>query len=197
MSKILKLSEIKNMQDVLQTIDNNNYQIIEIKNFLSNDECDNLVKYADTQYYQKSLTSEGASTHRKSNQIWIYDSENDVASKISDLTNKLTGSPIDHFEPLQLLRYGKGEYFYEHYDATLTGYDRIYTILIYLNNGYKGGITHFNNLNISIKPEKGKAVLFKSLANDKIIEKSLHQGCEVYDGMKYVCNKWVHIGKYT
>lgn len=200
--RLLKLSDIKNIQDILKNINNDNYVIIEIDNFLSNDECNDLVTYADSKHYQNSLlVGNILSPARKSNQVWIYDSENKIALKISNLVRTLTGSSIDHMEPLQLLRYGKGEYFGAHYDAD-NELDRIYTIIIYLNDEYTGGITRFNNLNYNIKPKKGKAVLFKSIVNEvptvynQVIEKSIHQGCEIYSGIKYICNKWVHINKY-
>jgi len=204
--KTIKLKKVENLQEMLQNISNDNYQIIEIKNFLTDSECDELVEFANQKKYQTSLTTAGLlESHRKSNQIWINDSEHHIVQKISDLSTTITGITQDHMEPLQMLRYGVGEYFYEHYDAyisenPLVSLDRIYTIIIYLNNGYKGGITHFNKLNYNVKPEKGKAVIFKSLINAELptlIDKSQHQGCEVYSGTKYICNKWIRIKTFN
>ena len=105
----IKLSDIATIPAILDTIDDTNYSIIEIRDFLSHAECDELVSYADNQYYQKSLVAgDIESSHRKSNQMWIYDGNNKIAEKISDLSHIITGLPIENMEPLQLLKYGPG-----------------------------------------------------------------------------------------
>ncbi len=190
--------------NLLNSINNDNYKIVEINNFLSDQECDDLIEYSKTQTLVKSkvLSEKGdvESDNRDSEQLWLEDNKHYVVTKIATLSKKITQKPTNHMEYLQFLKYNKGGYFKEHYDPEINyksdTNDRIYTIIIYLNDDFEGGETYFKNLNTTIKPKKGKAVIFKSLdKNGNILEKSLHQGSEVTSGIKYMCNKWIHLNK--
>jgi prolyl 4-hydroxylase len=71
------------------------------------------------------------------------------------------------------------------------------TILVYLNDNFKGGETSFPMLDKKIKPEKGKAVIFYNTdTNGTILRKSKHAGIPVIEGEKWICNKWIHLNKY-
>ena len=71
---------------------------------------------------------------------------------------------------------------------------RYLTFLIYLNDNFEGGETIFPNINKKIKPEKGKAVIFKNIdENENIIKQSLHGGEPVRSGQKWIINKWIHL----
>ena len=190
--------------NLLNSINNDNYKILEINNFITDKECDDLIEYTKTQTLIKSKvlseTGDVASDNRDSEQIWLEDNKHYVVAKIANLSAKITQKPLNHMEHLQFLKYNKGGYFKEHYDPEINyksdTNDRIYTIIIYLNDDFEGGETYFKNLNILIKPKKGKAVIFKSLdENGKILKKSLHQGSKVTSGTKYMCNKWIHLSK--
>jgi hypothetical protein len=190
--------------NLLNSINDDNYKILEINNFLSEQECDDLIEYSKTQTLVKSRvlseTGDVESDNRDSEQIWLEDNKHYVVTKIANLSAKITQKPLNHMEYLQFLKYNKGGYFKEHYDPEINyksdTNDRIYTIIIYLNDDFEGGETYFKNINISIKPKKGKAVIFKSLdENGNILKKSLHQGSEVTSGTKYMCNKWIHLNK--
>ena len=189
---------------LLNSINDDNYKIFEINNFLTDKECDDLIEYTKTQKMLKSkvlsVSGDVISDNRESEQLWIEDSKHYVVKKIGELSAKITQKPYDHMEYLQFLKYNKGGYFKEHYDPEVnyksdTNY-RIYTLIIYLNDDFEGGETYFKNLNVSIKPKKGKVVIFKSLdEKGNILTKSLHQGSEVKSGTKYMCNKWIHLNK--
>ncbi|KAK5584486.1 hypothetical protein RB653_006098 [Dictyostelium firmibasis] len=89
-------------------------------------------------------------------------------------------------------KYLPGSRFKPHYDAVFADNpDRrsIYTIQIYLNDGFKGGNTNFftsdnpllvdkHVLEDSIVPETGSAIIFN--------HDTLHEGGEVEDGIKYI-----------
>ena len=46
----------------------------------------------------------------------------------------------------------------------------------------------------TLKPKKGKAVIFKNVdINGNIINQSLHGGEPVRSGQKWIINKWVHL----
>lgn len=200
----IKKPKYNKITNLLNSINDNNYKILEINNFLTEKECDDLIEFSKTQILIKSkvLSEIGSveSTNRDSEQIWLEDNTHYVVKKISELSSKITQKPLNHMEHLQFLKYNKGGYFKEHYDPEVNyksdTNDRIYTIIIYLNDGFEGGETYFKNIDVLIKPKKGKAVIFKSLDNNgNILTKSLHQGSEVKSGTKYMCNKWIHKSK--
>ena len=202
---IININNISDITKHIENIDDNNYSIIEIDNYLSSSECDELILYADKQEYFKSqvLSPKGSvdSKTRKSKQLWLTDNSHIYCNKISKIASQITQLPIENMEELQIVKYEKGGYFKAHYDPEVVYKsninDRIYTIIIYLNDNFEGGETYFKELDIYVKPKKGKAVLFKSLNNDKkILRKSFHQGQEITSGVKYMCNKWIHINKF-
>lgn len=81
----------------------------------------------------------------------------------------LLGVPAQHAESVFVTRYGEGEYykahedFYEGFDG-----DRLYTVLIYLNDlqDDQGGGTVFERLNIGVRPRLGRAVIWTNTNPD-------------------------------
>jgi prolyl 4-hydroxylase len=63
---------------------------------------------------------------------------------------------------------------------------------VYLTDDYKGGGTLFPHLNLTVKPLKGRAVIWSGVKEDKEINPDgFHGGLPVQDGRKTVCNLWV------
>lgn len=65
-------------------------------------------------------------------------------------------------------------------------------MMIYLSNVQAGGNTVFPWIGISLQAEAGTAVFWSNLnksgTNDKL---SLHGGCPVLVGSKWITNKWI------
>jgi len=69
--------------------------------------------------------------------------------------------------------------------------------MVYLNDSFKGGHTFFPTIDLSIKPEKGKAILFWNIDNNENIPKeALHAGLEVESGEKWIVTVWDHVKDY-
>jgi hypothetical protein len=82
-------------------------------------------------------------------------------------------------ERLRFYRYGPGQRFAPHTDGCHrrdNGDESLFTLMIYLNGGARGGETRFEN--VSITPEPGLALVFDHYL--------LHEGAPVLDGQKYV-----------
>lgn len=189
-----------------------NYTVKEIPNFLTPDECDHLIKIANTQLEPSKVYTENSDdviqTQRTSEQCWLEDEKHDVVNKISNLASNITNKPKDNQELLQVVKYPVGGFFHPHYDACMgtpefckrmdgSAGPRYGTLLIYLNDNFQGGETTFPNINKTIKPEKGKAVFFYTTdENGNLLTESLHSGNPVISGNKWICNKWVRINKY-
>jgi prolyl 4-hydroxylase len=68
---------------------------------------------------------------------------------------------------------------------------RTWTVTIYLNDVLGGGHTYFPDLDISIAPQTGKALIWNNLLiNGNVNPETLHQGSPVTRGEKYIITKW-------
>ena len=175
-----------------------------IHGILSHDECDYIMKTANDSFARSSVVGvEGESDVRTSETAWI--SKNDpVARKVLEHACKLTGKPYENTEDLQVVRYKPGTYYRAHHDACCEesescsmfenkGGQRVGTLLVYLNDDFTDGETHFPDFDdIKLKAPTGSAIYFEPLGSgDKCHPKALHAGLPISSGTKYVCNAWV------
>ena len=115
-------------------------------------------------------------------------------------------------EPLQLVRYAKGEHYKLHHDhGGYYGFEsekRPYTLLIFLNNvppSDGGGHTAFPTLATKILPQLGDAILWANVAQDQggsegegegdvpLLPDAVHEavGIEKDGTLKFVANVWL------
>lgn len=83
-------------------------------------------------------------------------------------------------ERLRCYRYDVGQRFAPHHDGSFARDDlerSLLTFMIYLNEDFEGGETNFLELDVSVKPRTGSALLFQ--------HPILHEGAEVTAGRKY------------
>lgn len=189
------------------------YSVREFDNLLTDEECDILISYAiklglsESAVLSNNLEKETTYdvANRTSKVLWVRDEEHDVAMKVAKLAEQLTGLPIENQESLQIAKYDVGGKFNSHYDACNTGTQeyrnkinrnagqRRATLLIYLNDDFEGGETVFNKIGLTVKPKKGKGILFwNTTRTEKILIKSMHCGRPVISGEKWICTKWSH-----
>jgi prolyl 4-hydroxylase len=79
---------------------------------------------------------------------------------------------------------------YRHQKDTQGG-GRILTVFLYLNDVIEGGGTEFDMLNITVKPKRGRAVVWPSVRDQspsKKDKRTKHQALPVIEGMKYGAN---------
>lgn len=175
-----------------------------IRNFLSDEECDHLMKTAEP-HLEPSMVSDtdtGLSRPdpaRTSYGMFFSRYIND--SIIQDLQfriARLIDIPVEYGEGFQILRYEKGQEYKPHYDffehpsQTENGGNRYLSMIIYLNTPEEGGETLFPKLNQKIKAEKGNAIVFFNMDHDGRLDYStLHGGAPVIKGTKWVATKWI------
>jgi prolyl 4-hydroxylase len=108
-------------------------------------------------------------------------------------------------EELQLVHYSPGQEYQTHHDFAFsplsdpTDSARFATLLLYLNDDLEGGETSFPKflnahtfLELKVKPEIGKAVLFYSqLPDGNMDEFSQHKAHVVRQNYKWLINLWV------
>lgn len=219
--------EIEELKFSTDFDDGNDYIITKFHNFLSNEECDAIINFSNKKGMEKSKvysqTNNGTSLinldNRISEQLWLNESNTNENSNIQNIVNKIhtlnesiTKIPKINQENIQVVKYNKGGFYKEHYDAC--SYDaekcknmnnnsgqRITTLLIYLNDNFEGGETKFTHekVKLNVKPEKGMAILFYNVSskdNDVVHPLSLHTGSELLSGEKWICNVWSHKNKF-
>ena len=103
--------------------------------------------------------------------------------------------------------YEPGQFFKEHCDwfegesyinHALSSGNRTHTFMIYLNEPEDGGETNFPELNQSIKPKRGMALVWENLNEDGSGNTDfLHEGSEVKLGKKYIITSWWRENEYN
>ena len=177
------------------------YTVLEIENVLSGEECDKLIEHCVSDNMQNSeVVGENGNlvvdTQRKSKTLWLDDTEHHVAMKMANKSALLTKYSRKYQEKLQVVCYEPGGKFDAHYDNDYNSNvaTRCATLLVYLNDDYNGGETEFVKMGVTIKPKKGKGILFWSLdEKTQMIDASMHRGNTVENGNKWICTKWTHI----
>ena len=188
--------------------------LLEKENFLTDTEVDQLLALAS--HWENSTESgtidaigEGTQLvvpSRTSSSFWcIHDCKQQIiVKKIYSRVEALLNISQNSFEPLQLLRYHKDQRYVEHHDysfqeLSLACGPRIMTFFVYLSDVENGGETSFPQLSITVKPKKGKAIVW---ANTLDVDPSIkdirmtHEALPVVEGIKYGANLWIHLNEW-
>ncbi|XP_056416263.1 prolyl 4-hydroxylase subunit alpha-3 isoform X2 [Hyla sarda] len=142
--------------------------------------------------------------YRISKSAWLKDTLHPIIRNLDVRIAAVTGlhARAPYAEYLQVVNYGIGGHYEPHFDhatsrksplyRTNTG-NRIATLMIYLSSVDLGGSTAFIHANFSTPVIKNAAVFWWNLhRNGEGDEDSLHAGCPVLVGSKWVANKWIH-----
>ena len=124
----------------------------------------------------------------------------DVVRLMSRLST-VTRTPAANAEVLQLLRYDEGQRYDVHNDYTGGGHDgasggRLFSFVLFLSSPEEGGELHFADVNLTIRAERGAAVLWPSLsAQDFDLPELLshHASVPVRRGQKLAAVTWLHL----
>ncbi len=104
-----------------------------------------------------------------------------------------SGTSVAQGETLQILRYRPGQQYRPHLDAVPgLANQRSVTLLVYLNDDFDGGETHFTRLDLSHRGRKGDALLFANcLPDGRPDPMSEHAGLPVRAGVKLIASRWI------
>ncbi len=167
-----------------------------LPNVFSHTEAKTLIDLSESKDYQAAMvkTSQGAKlmTQIRKNQRQEIDDATLSVQVLARLRHQALSVSGDNRQLHQVLhdccninpawryyRYDTGDYFKWHRDGRIQGKHgshSLYTVLIYLNQGYQGGQTCFRTY--QVQAETGMAVIFH--------QSLLHQGAELVSGSKYV-----------
>ncbi len=104
-----------------------------------------------------------------------------------------TGTDVGQGEPLQLLRYRKGQQYKPHLDA-IAGLDnqRALTMIVWLNEEYEGGETQFLETALSVRGGTGDALMFRNaLPDGRPDPAARHAGLAILSGEKRIASRWI------
>lgn len=185
----------------------NEPKIYIVDNFISENDCNHLIKLTNGKLKKAGVAGSNniiKSSVRTNRNCWIPHDNDYITTKISTQISDLVKLPIKRAENIQLLHYGLNEKYDYHLDGFPNdnstksktflnkGGQRILTVLGYLNDVEEGGGTHFNMLNLEVKPKKGRIVVFENCYpnSNEPHKKAKHSGCEIKKGEKYAFNLW-------
>lgn len=159
-----------------------------IENFLSQNECKELISMSESLGYEEAEVSlaEGSKMMKgiRNNYRLLYQ-DFELADKFWTKLKAFCPEKIEDStavglnEQFRFYKYELNQRFKKHIDGRFKRNDqeesRI-TFMIYLNENFGGGETAFDG--ISVKPKTGSALCF--------IHELKHEGCPLIDGIKYV-----------
>lgn len=104
-----------------------------------------------------------------------------------------SGTDAGAGELLQVLRYAPGQEFRPHFDSFDAGDNqRVFTMLVYLNDGYEGGETLFTHNGLKVAGRAGDGLLFRNA--DELGRRdhtTQHAGLPVRSGEKFLASRWI------
>jgi prolyl 4-hydroxylase len=185
---------------------------IVLENFLSNEECNDLIELALPAFKRSEVisTTTGQTEvyeNRTSDGMFLRKRETPTVEKIERRICEAFNWQEERTEALQVLRYMPGTHYQAHHDyfnlsypgtpnALKRGGQRVATLLMYLKTPEEGGETFFPESGLSVQAIKGNAVLFVyEHADDR--SKTLHAGSPVTKGVKFVATKWFRQGVFV
>lgn len=182
-----------------------------IDNFLTEEECKEIISLIEQNNQRSSIAGEEKNTRiitksRTSNTSFLSN-KNTIVNAIKQKISKILNIDTKQIESLQGIKYISGQYFLPHRDGyegirkenlTKESGNRIWSLLIYLNEDYEGGETGFPLLNLDIKPKKGMALMWHNLReNGDLLDESLHEGKLVVSGTKYIITTCIREREFT
>lgn len=185
-----------------------------VDSILTKDDCKYIIEKADSLFAPSTVVGvngqDGRDSSRTSETAWIS-KDDPVARKVFAKACELTGKHLGCCEDLQVVRYKPGTYYKAHHDSCCDDSDacktfealggqRVGTLLVYLNDEFTDGETHFpDHGDVKMKASPGSAIFFRPLASDvaQCHPKALHAGLPISSGTKYVCNAWIRESNFA
>lgn len=181
-----------------------------VDNFLTSQECNEIIEIGKM-IVKPSTTGFGstikAHPSRTSQSGWVKHNATAGLTRLTQYISSILKVPPNHFEPYQIVHYGPDQFYKYHLDSCNPDSDdytecvknlkkfggRKYTVLIYLNNNYLGGETHFKHIDTLVKGTPGSIVFFNNMkeGSNESDPLSLHAGTTVTAGEKWLINVWV------
>ena len=176
-----------------------------LHHLLSPEECEHILKVSQPLFSRSPVR--GSVTRVRTSTTAMLGGRHDdaVVTRIRKRIARFSGYAVDLLEPLQVVRYERGQKYEGHHDFfdvcdledKVSNGRRQITFLIYLvgmPEGENGGGTRFPELNLEVMPEQGSAIVFNDcFDNGDEDGRSLHAGQPPLNPatVKYAINGWI------
>ncbi|XP_032811270.2 prolyl 4-hydroxylase subunit alpha-3 [Petromyzon marinus] len=199
-------SPLLRLQPVKQELLSLRPRVLLFHDFVRDHETERIKQLAAPMLQRSVVASSGQQTtvsYRISKSAWLKQEQDAVIRRLDRRVAAITGLDTgpQHAEQLQVSNYGIAGHYEPHYDhATsensslyrMPAGNRVASILIYLSSVEVGGSTAFIYKNFSVPVIKNAAVFWWNLKRSGEADgDTLHAGCPVLVGNKWVANKWV------
>ena len=183
-------------------IPSNELDIFVAREFLTPAECAALMKLIDAERIPSQLLAPTPDPEFRTSESCNLSPFEPIVKQLEDRINDLLGIDPLNGETVQGQRYAVGQQFKAHHDffytsepywpeMEKTGGQRTWTAMVFLNAPEEGGQTAFEKAGIKVAPRPGNLLVWNNLdADGQPNPFSLHQGCPVVSGVKYVITKW-------
>ncbi len=183
-------------------IPSNVLDIFVARDFLSRAECEGLIEMIDAERMPSQLLAPTEDPEFRTSDSCNLDPYNPLVQQVDAKIANLLGIDQRQSETVQGQRYAVGQQFKLHHDffypgepyweeMQRTGGQRTWTAMVFLNVPDGGGQTQFSNAGITVAPRAGNLLAWNNLkADGEPNFYSLHQGCPVSAGVKYIITKW-------
>jgi prolyl 4-hydroxylase len=183
-------------------IPSNALDIYVAREFLVEAECEALIERIDAERIPSQLLVPTEDPEFRTSESCNLDPWDPFVQAIDARIAGLLGIDRSQSETVQGQRYAVGQQFKLHHDffypgepyweeMERTGGQRTWTAMVFLNVPEAGGQTDFTNAGITVTPRTGNLLVWNNLkADGEPNFYSLHQGCPVTAGVKYIITKW-------
>jgi len=178
-----------------------------LANLLDSAECDQLIALARPRLRASTVAAAGESNaivdDRTSEGMFFRLGETPLIAALDERISAIMGSPVDHGEGLQVIRYGVGAKTTPHFDFLIPSHgdneqslrrsgQRISTLVAYLNDVERGGETVFPEAGVTVCARRGQAIYFEYCNSANQLDPlSVHAGAPVLAGEKWALTKWM------
>ncbi|GMM60425.1 prolyl hydroxylase family protein [Novosphingobium pituita] len=181
------------------------FELYAVGDFFTRTECERLIAIVDSVARPSETYNPGGGRTSYSGDV---DPHDPFIRMLQRRIDDLVGIDPAFGETIQGQRYLPGQEFKAHFDhfrpsdpmwedEIAHGGQRSWTAMAYLNAVEEGGSTDFPKVDItpgvhvSIPPQPGALLIWNNMAPDgRPNPRSLHAGCPVIKGVKYVLTKW-------
>jgi len=181
-----------------------------VEDIITKDECQEIINIAEPRFKRSGVVGKVIpDDDRTSETAWIPKTH-PLATKIFNKAFEFTGKTIENCEDLQVVRYRPGTFYKPHHDSCCentegcidfekNGGQRIGTLLVYLNEDFTDGNTHFPNMKQIFRAPAGSGLFFSPMdtKNKQCHPLALHGGMPPTSGTKYLCNAWIREGIFN
>jgi prolyl 4-hydroxylase len=183
------------------------FAIRELPGFLTGEECDRLIELAGPRLEPAKVVVKGgraASPARQAMTAVLDGSGDRLVRQVKRRMAEAVGARVEQLENFAVTRYDRFGYFAPHTDSLVdNGIDcgpageRLCAMIVYLNDDCVGGQTRFLKVGRSVRPAKGKAIVFPTVdESGRPHPLALHAGALVFRGEKWIINQLVRAAPY-